>query len=144
MLGLLADYLERRTPNGGRPLRVVLGLLLSAAVRVLRVQLARLLVFGYVCVAWVFFRAETFDQALAVFRQLALLELDAANLVPLVTVPLAAGVVTHFFADGGYRWLRDRFCGLPAVGQGVVLALCGLAVRELAHPKIVSFIYFQF
>ena len=58
--------------------------------------------------------------------------------------PLVAGFVTHFFADGGYRWLRDRFCALPPPAQGLVLAGCGLVLRELAHTKIVPFIYFQF
>jgi alginate O-acetyltransferase complex protein AlgI len=111
---------------------------------VARRQIAALLVFLYVCLAWVFFRAPTFDDALAVLRQIAKLETDHANLVPLVTVPLVVGFATHFFAEGGYRWLRDRFCALPAIGQAVVLASCGLLLRELAHTKIVPFIYFQF
>ena len=103
-----------------------------------------LLVFAYVCVAWIFFRASSFDNALAVLRQIALLEFDRANLVPMVTVALAAGFATHFFADGSYRWLRARFVGMPAYGQGAVLAGVALVLRELAHTKIVPFMYFQF
>ncbi len=115
-----------------------------AVLYLLRRQVSVVLVFLYVCLAWVFFRAPTFDDALAVLRQIAKLELDHANLVPLVTVPLVAGFATHFFADGGYRWLRDRFCGMPPIAQGFVLACCGCVLRELAHTKIVPFIYFQF
>ena len=117
---------------------------LIAVVWLLRRQVSALLVFLYVCLAWVFFRATSFDNALAVLRQIARVELDHANLVPLVTVPLVAGFATHFFADGGYRWLRDRFCALPPIAQGFVLACCGMVLRELAHTKIVPFIYFQF
>ena len=109
-----------------------------------RRQTSVLLVFGYVCLAWVFFRASSFDNALAVLRQIALLESDRANLVPMVTVALAAGFATHFFADGSYRWLRTRFVELPSYGQGFVLACAALVLRELAHTKIVPFIYFQF
>ncbi len=105
---------------------------------------AVVLVFHYVCLAWVFFRATSFDNALAVLRQIAALELDHANLVPMVTVSVTAGFVSHFFPDGSFRWLRDRFVALPAYGQGAVLAGALFTLRELAHTKIVPFIYFQF
>jgi D-alanyl-lipoteichoic acid acyltransferase DltB (MBOAT superfamily) len=103
-----------------------------------------ILVFHYVCLAWIFFRAASFDRALAVLRQLAGHELDHANLVPLVTIPIAIGVLCHFFPDGSFGWLRDRFCALPQWAQGLVLAGVALILRELAKPTIVPFIYFQF
>ena len=109
-----------------------------------RRAVAVVLVFQYVCLAWVFFRSTSFDNALAVLRQLATLETDHANLVPLVTVAMTAGFATHYFPDGGVRWLRDRFVALPAPAQGLVLAGCALVLRELANTKIVPFIYFQF
>ena len=109
-----------------------------------RRAVAVVLVFQYVCLAWIFFRSTSFDNALAVLRQLATLETDHANLVPLVTVAMTAGFATHYFPDGGVRWLRDRFVGLPAPAQGLVLAGCALVLRELANTKIVPFIYFQF
>ena len=92
----------------------------------------------------IFFRSTSFDNALAVLRQIALLETDHANVGPLVSVALAAATATHLFAEGTYHWLRERFVGLPAYGQGFVLACTALVLRELAHTKIVPFIYFQF
>ena len=77
-------------------------------------------------------------------RQIAAAELDHANLVPIVTVALAVGFLCHFFPDGSFRWLRDRFCALPPPVQGLVLAAAALVLRELSHTKIVPFIYFQF
>lgn len=109
-----------------------------------RRALAIVLVFNYVCLAWVFFRAGSFETALEVLRQIAAAELDHANLVPIVTAALAVGFLCHFFPDGSFRWLRDRFCALPAPVQGLVLAAAALVLRELAHTKIVPFIYFQF
>jgi hypothetical protein len=102
------------------------------------------LVFNYVCLAWVFFRSSSFDNALAILRQIAGGELDHANLVPIVTTALAVGFLCHFFPDGSFRWLRGRFTALPPPLQGALLAACALVLRELAHPKIVPFIYFQF
>ena len=103
-----------------------------------------MLTFQYVCLAWIFFRAPTFDAALAVLRQIAGGETDHANLVPMVTVALATGFLCHFWADGSFAWLRKRFVMLPWMGQGFVLALAALVLRELGHHKIVPFIYFQF
>jgi D-alanyl-lipoteichoic acid acyltransferase DltB (MBOAT superfamily) len=132
-LALAADVLERGTEA-----------LAERAIAMLRRAAAALLVFHYVCLAWVFFRATSFDQALAILAQLWKWETDHPNLVPIVTAALATGFACHFFAEGSFRWLRDRFVELPAAGQGAVLAIAALVLRELGQPKLVPFIYFQF
>ncbi|MGE5187019.1 MAG: MBOAT family O-acyltransferase, partial [Acidobacteriota bacterium] len=131
-LGIAADVVE-----SGRIER-------AAVIALVRRALAVVLVFHYVCLAWIFFRATSFDGALAVLRQLGGAELDHANLVPIVTVALGVGFACHFFADGSFRWLRDRWCSLPMWAQGVSLAAVALVLRELGHAKVVPFIYFQF
>lgn len=113
-------------------------------VAVVRHSIAVFLVFHYVCLAWVFFRAGSFSNALAVLRQIGAAQLDHANLRPMVTTALAVGFLCHFFADGSFRWLRERFASLPAWAQGTVLAATALVLRELGHAKVVPFIYFQF
>ncbi len=132
-LGIAADAVEKG------PEHTIDRLLLLG-----RRLLAVVLVFHYVCLAWVFFRATSFDNALAVLEQIGKAELDSANLVPLVTAAVTAGFVTHFFPDRSVAWLRDRFIAMPAIAQGAVLAWIVLVLRELAHTKIVPFIYFQF
>ncbi|HMG54769.1 MAG TPA: MBOAT family O-acyltransferase, partial [Kofleriaceae bacterium] len=132
-LGLAADAIER----GAAALRARLG---ADARRALSV----VLVFHYVCLAWIFFRATSFDNALAVLRQIALLETDRANLVPIVTLALFAGFACHLWADASFRWLGRRFAALPPWAQGAALAGVALVLRELGHAKIVPFIYFQF
>ncbi|TMQ25679.1 MAG: MBOAT family protein, partial [Deltaproteobacteria bacterium] len=132
-LGIAADAVER----GGAELRVRLAIYARRALSVV-------LVFQYVCLAWVFFRATSFDNALGVLRQIAGGETDHANLVPIVTVALVTGFACHLFGDGSFRWLRRRFVGLPPWAQGALLAGVALVLRELGHAKIVPFIYFQF
>ncbi|MGH9887328.1 MAG: MBOAT family O-acyltransferase, partial [bacterium] len=129
-LGLAADVVER----GAR----------SWLATGVRRAIAVVLVFQYVCLAWVFFRASSFDGALAVLQQVARLETDHANLVPVVTLALTAGFACHLWADGSFRWLRLRFVALPPWAQGAALATVALVLRELGHTKIVPFIYFQF
>jgi hypothetical protein len=132
-LGIAADVVERGWP--------VLRARLASYVRR---ALAVALVFQYVCLAWIFFRAASFDDALAVLRQIATLETDHANLVPIVTLALVVGFACHLFADGSFAWLRQRFVALPAWAQGAALAGAALVLRELGHAKLVPFIYFQF
>jgi D-alanyl-lipoteichoic acid acyltransferase DltB (MBOAT superfamily) len=119
-------------------------LLPADLVALMRRAVSTVLVFNYVCLGWVFFRASSFDNALAVLRQIAGGELDHANLVPIVTCALAVGFLCHFFPDASFRWLRDRFAALPPWVQGALLAATVLVLRELANPKVVPFIYFQF
>jgi hypothetical protein len=133
-LGIAADIAE-----GGLPDVIALA----------RRGAAVLLTFQYVCLAWIFFRAPTFDDALAVLTQIGRGELDHANLGPLVTTALAVGFLCHFWADGSFAWLSKRFMKLSSVAngwiaQGLLLALAALVLRELGHAKIVPFIYFQF
>jgi D-alanyl-lipoteichoic acid acyltransferase DltB (MBOAT superfamily) len=132
-LALAADILERGTAD-----------LDVRLVAMLRRIAAGVLVFHYVCLAWIFFRAPTFDGALAILEQIGKWETDHPNLVPLVTTALVVGFACHFFAEGSFRWLRDRFVSLPAIAQGGVLAAAALVLRELGQPKLVPFIYFQF
>jgi hypothetical protein len=133
LLGLAADAVEHGP-----------GAIAARAGAYVRRAIAVVLVFHYVCLAWIFFRASSFDNALGVLRQLASLETDHANLVPLVTCALAVGFACHFFADRSFGWLRVRFVSLPVWAQGAVLAAIALILRELGQAKLVPFIYFQF
>jgi len=117
----------------------------AADVRYLvRRSVATLLVVHYVCLAWIFFRATTFDGALAVLARIGAGETDHANLGQLVVLALAAGLLAHVFPDRSFRWLRDRFVASPPWLQGALLAAAALALRALAQPKLVKFIYFEF
>ena len=113
-----------------------------------RRALAMVMVFHYVCLAWVFFRAHGFANALAVLERLGAGEwspwTDMPNLIPAIRLALLLALVAHFFAPRTFAWLRDRFVTAPPPVQGLVLAACALVLRELSNPTVVPFIYFQF
>ena len=113
-----------------------------------RRALAMVMVFHYVCLAWVFFRAHGFANALAVLERLGAGEwspwTDMPNLIPAIRLALLLALVAHFFAPRTFAWLRDRFVTTPPPVQGLVLAACALVLRELSNPTVVPFIYFQF
>ena len=109
-----------------------------------RRAIAVVLVFHYVCLAWVFFRAQTFDGALAVLARLGAGETDHPNLIAPIQLALVVAAGAHFFAPRTLAWWRARFVSAPTWAQGLVLAGCAEALRGLAVPHIVPFIYFQF
>src|SRR5205823_4468289 len=103
-----------------------------------------LLTFHYVCVAWIFFRAPSFERAREIFAQIGTLTTDSANLSTVTTFALSLAVAAHILPPGTFRWLRDGFVLLPPWGRAAVLASAALLLRQLAQPGVVPFIYFQF
>jgi D-alanyl-lipoteichoic acid acyltransferase DltB (MBOAT superfamily) len=102
------------------------------------------LTFHYVCLAWVFFRATGFSEALLVLKQLFRGGFHFTNLSRGVVLCLLAGFATHLLPDKLHLRARDAFVRLPAYAQGGVLFGIGLVLREVATSAVVPFVYFQF
>jgi len=100
--------------------------------------------FHLVCVAWIFFRAETFAKAATVFTQLGTLSTYHPNLPRSVVGVLALGLVSHFTPERWYQGARRAFEGMPAPAQGMALFCVGLALTAMASADAVPFVYFQF
>ncbi|MBM4376221.1 MAG: MBOAT family protein [Deltaproteobacteria bacterium] len=100
--------------------------------------------FHFVCFAWVFFRASSFHNAAAVFRQLGARGGGAGLLSPLMTGWLAMSLAALSVPRRVVGSLRERFIGLPAWLQGGVLFLVAVLLHEVSSAERVPFIYFQF
>ena len=126
-----------------------------------RQALAVLATFHFVCVAWIFFRAQTFGQAkLLLLRTVGVREvmdpvttelktvlsftLTSPNLSGKVLVALALGFVTHFLPRRVYEGAYEAFRRSPAVLQGVVLAAVAYGLHLAAGAKSEPFVYGQF
>lgn len=110
---------------------------LGSAVRVF-------LVFHFVCFAWIFFKAKTFEHATLMITRIGKLTFDTNNLAPKVIAVLVLGMVVHFVPKGWFERIRTAFIDLPAVAQGVALALCAYALHFASGAKTEPFIYGQF
>ena len=101
--------------------------------------------FNVVCLAWIFFRAESVDVA---FDMLGRLFSDWGGASPLVTplvVATVAGMIAlQFVPSGWYRDLRVRLSHVPAVAQAVLFACALVMVDALGPAGVAPFIYFQF
>ncbi len=100
--------------------------------------------FHFVLLAWVFFRADSFRSARAVFGELGTLTTYHPNLDPRVLGVLAFGLAMHFLPQGLEEKWRARFGALPGIAQGIALFALLLVVRRMASAEAVPFVYFQF
>jgi alginate O-acetyltransferase complex protein AlgI len=106
--------------------------------------LATFCTFHFVLIAWVFFRADSFRSARAVFGEIATLTNYHPNLDPRVLGVLALGLGLHFLPARLESRVRERFAALPGVAQGLALFAVVLLVRRMASAEAVPFVYFQF
>lgn len=126
-----------------------------------RTVLSVLATFHFVCVAWVFFRAQTFaqakllllrtvgirevmDPATAELRTVLSFTVTSPNLSTKVLAVLALGFASHFVPKRVFEGALDAFRKSPAVVQGVLLALVAYGLHLAAGAKSEPFVYGQF
>jgi len=103
-----------------------------------------LLTFHFICLTWIFFRAENLGQAVGVLRQLSSFTAGTANLAWPVALIVALGFAAHWLPDGVWDSLRQGFKQLPAPVQAVLLFGLGLGLYFVASTDVVPFIYTRF
>ena len=106
--------------------------------------IATFFTFHFVCLSWIFFRSNTFTQALSMLKQLGTLTTFHPNLPPVVLGFLAVGLGSHYVPEATYERLKQRFIDLPAPAQGALLFAVAVLLHEAAATEAVPFVYFQF
>jgi alginate O-acetyltransferase complex protein AlgI len=100
--------------------------------------------FHWVCLAWIFFRAPSFDRAEQMLRQIAAGTTFHPNLPPIVLGVLGVGLLSHYVPEDVYTRARKGYAALPAPAQGALLFAVALLLHEAASTAAVPFVYFQF
>jgi alginate O-acetyltransferase complex protein AlgI len=108
--------------------------------------LARVIVFHGVCLAWVFFRADSIGTAGEVLTRIATFASGTGGSLIGVAVVLAlvAGALTQVSPPRVTGGIRVAWTRLPVVAQGVSLGLVLMAASTLGHEGVAPFIYFRF
>ena len=106
---------------------------------------ARILTFHFVCLAWIFFRSDSFASAWDMIEGLFT---QWGRPSPLVTsgvlLALAVGIGSQYLPARVPRILMARFSRLPVLAQATVLALALMLTSVLGPEGVAPFIYFQF
>jgi alginate O-acetyltransferase complex protein AlgI len=106
---------------------------------------ARVVTFHFVCLAWIFFRSDSFGAAWDMIEGL-FTNWGAPS--PLVTtgvlLAIAVGIGSQYLPARIPRLVMARFSRLPVLGQATVLALALMVTSVLGPEGVAPFIYFQF
>jgi alginate O-acetyltransferase complex protein AlgI len=106
---------------------------------------ATIVVFHFVCLAWIFFRAEDFAVA-----QLYIAGLGrgwAAGMQqagPLMVALIAIGLAGQFTPDSLFERLTVAFERTPAWGLGAAAGIIVAVINALGPEGVAPFIYFRF
>jgi D-alanyl-lipoteichoic acid acyltransferase DltB (MBOAT superfamily) len=105
----------------------------------------RVLTFHIVCLAWVFFRAETFHVAWVVLTRLFV---GWGQPTPLITggvvLAIAFGIAMQYVPSNAIDRAQIIFSRLSPVQMGVAMALALVVIDALGPQGVAPFIYFAF
>ncbi len=105
----------------------------------------RILTFHFVCLAWIFFRADSFGTAWDVITRLFTAWGQASPLVSSgVVLAIVAGLAGQYLPARVPQAIMARFSLLPVAGQVVVLAFALMVSHAMGPEGVAPFIYFRF
>ncbi|HEX3952708.1 MAG TPA: MBOAT family protein [Stellaceae bacterium] len=107
--------------------------------------IATLVVFHFVCLAWIFFRAEDFEVArlyIAGFGAGWGEPLQQAK--PFTVALIALGLASQFTPPGLFERITGILARAPAWGLGAVAGVVVAAINALGPEGVAPFIYFRF
>jgi D-alanyl-lipoteichoic acid acyltransferase DltB (MBOAT superfamily) len=103
-----------------------------------------LVVFHIVCLAWIFFRSETFGIAGTYLSGFANFSAPIEFLTPFILGLLVVGMSFHFIPGDAIERTADRVARLPLVLVGVIGGAAVVLIDALGPEGVAPFIYFQF
>jgi len=100
--------------------------------------------FHFVCFTWIFFRATTLENALAILRGLGALTWPAENLTPLLLGVLVLAAVLHSLPPRWFDVSAGVTARMPFWVQGLAMAALVLLIQTLAGRGSAPFVYGNF
>ncbi|MGH3133165.1 MAG: MBOAT family O-acyltransferase [Gaiellaceae bacterium] len=105
----------------------------------------RFVTFQVVCFAWIFFRADSFDDAWDIIARLFTAWGEPSELVTGgVLLAIAVGIGSQYLPHRLPLALMARFSRLPVPAQAAVLSVALLVTHTMGPEGVAPFIYFQF
>ena len=98
----------------------------------------------FVCLTWVFFRAGSVDEALAILGRIASLTAGFENISGLLAAVLLLAAAALFLRPAWYAWSMEAFAQSPFYVQAAALALVAVTIQLLGGRGNVPFVYSRF
>jgi alginate O-acetyltransferase complex protein AlgI len=106
--------------------------------------LGGLLTFHFVCFTWIFFRATSLPNALAILRGLGSLTWSLGNVTPLVAAVMLAAAFAHCLPPRWFEISSGAAARMPFWVQGMAMAALILLIQSLAGRGSAPFVYGNF
>lgn len=108
------------------------------------VWLRRLVTFNIVCLAWIFFRAETFGDSFTIVTRIFYAWGPAPLVTPLVLIVIALSIAAQYVPNEAMDKVRDGLRRLGPAACAVGFALALVAIDAFGPEGVAPFIYFRF
>ncbi len=106
---------------------------------------ATLVVFHFVCLAWIFFRAEDFEMARLYLAGMTRGWHDGVTQAgPFMVVLILIGMAGQFTPDALFERAASGLARLPVWGLGATAGIVVAAINALGPEGVAPFIYFRF
>jgi D-alanyl-lipoteichoic acid acyltransferase DltB (MBOAT superfamily) len=106
--------------------------------------LSTLFVFHIVCLAWVFFRADSFDTVLIYLGAMAKFTPGITQATPFTVTLIALGLATQFVPADSSRRIARGLAAWPSWALAAGAGLGAICIDALGPDGVAPFIYFQF
>ena len=106
--------------------------------------LGGIITFNFVCFAWIFFRASTLDNAMAILRGLGALTWSLGNVTPAFAAVMVIATILHSLPERWFQYVSTLAARAPFWVQGVGLAALILIIQTLAGRGSAPFVYGNF
>jgi hypothetical protein len=105
--------------------------------------------FHFVCFSWIFFRADTFETAISMIKQIFTffhpeILTDVLNGYKMVFVTMLAGFILHFTPKRLENKFIDCTVKMPLIWKAITLTAMIVFIMQIKSSEILAFIYFQF
>jgi D-alanyl-lipoteichoic acid acyltransferase DltB (MBOAT superfamily) len=108
-----------------------------------------IITFHFVCFAWIFFRADSMQTALAMIQNIAFRfslhlfpEILLRYSAPLMV--LSAGLLLHWLPTRWKEAYRGAFIHTPILAKAAIVLVCSFIIYQFKTSDLQPFIYFQF
>ena len=106
--------------------------------------LGGIITFNFVCFAWIFFRASTLDNAMAILRGLDAFTWSLGNITPAFAAVLIIAAILHSLPERWFQSAAALAARAPFWVQGVAMAALILIIQTLAGRGSAPFVYGNF
>jgi alginate O-acetyltransferase complex protein AlgI len=100
--------------------------------------------FHFVCLTWVFFRAASVPDAMALLSRIASLSMGFENISPVLALALTATAASLFAAKSWYGRAMEAFAQCPFYVHAAALAAVVIAIELLGGRGSAPFVYSRF